>query len=189
MKTPKGGVPMRHVVSLVLVFLGVSLVAWAQEPEYRIGPSDLLEISVWGEQTLSRQVTVRADGFISMPLLGDVAVSGKTTAQVKEELESRLARFIKDPRCAVIVVEQRSKRFYVQGQVARPGQYTLDQGLSLTQVIPIAGGFTQWADKDDIVILRGETDAKTRITVDFDRIVKGKDQDIPIQPGDTIIVP
>ncbi|HPC46458.1 MAG TPA: polysaccharide biosynthesis/export family protein [Deltaproteobacteria bacterium] len=173
----------------VILFFACITRAHAQEPAYIIGPSDLLEISVWGEQNLSRQVTVRNDGFISLPLVGDMAVAGKTTAQVKDDLEKGLARYIKDPRCAVIVVEQRSKRFYVQGQVARPGQYTLDQTLTLTQVISVAGGFTQWADENDIVILRGEGDARQRIIVDFTRIAKGKAQDIPIMPGDTIIVP
>jgi polysaccharide export outer membrane protein len=178
-----------RAIPVVFLSLAVPVLVLAGEPAYLIGPSDLLEISVWGEQSLSRQVTVRNDGFISLPLVGDVAVSGKTTLQVKEDLETRLQRFIKDPRCAVIVIEPRSKRYYIQGQVTRPGQYTLDQELTLTQVISIAGGFTQWADEGSIVVLRGEGDAKTRLVVDFTRIIKGKDKDIPINPGDTIIVP
>lgn len=175
------------LVVFLCVFFAISV--QAAGPAYVIGPSDLLEISVWGEQNLSRQIAVRNDGFISLPLVGDIAVAGKTTSQVKEELEAGLARYIKDPRCAVIVLEQRSKRYYVQGQVARPGQYTLDQNLTLTQVIAVAGGFTQWADEGGIVILRGDGEAKERMEVDFSRIVKGKAHDIPILPGDTIIVP
>ncbi|HNQ84959.1 MAG TPA: polysaccharide biosynthesis/export family protein [Deltaproteobacteria bacterium] len=161
----------------------------AQEPPYLIGASDLLEISVWGEENLSRQVTVRSDGFISLPLVGDVRTAGRTPSQLKEDLESRLSQYIKDPRCAVIVLEPRSKRYYVQGQVAQPGQFTLDKVLTLTQVIPIAGGFTEWADDDSIVILREEGDKKIRMEVDFSRIIKGKAEDVPIKPGDTIIVP
>ncbi len=161
----------------------------AQEPPYLIGASDLLEISVWGEENLSRQVTVRSDGFISLPLVGDVRTGGRTPSQLKEDLESRLSQYIKDPRCAVIVLEPRSKRYYVQGQVAQPGQFTLDKVLTLTQVIPIAGGFTEWADDDSIVILREEGDKKIRMEVDFSRIIKGKAEDVPIKPGDTIIVP
>ena len=77
----------------------------------------------------------------------------------------------------------------MQGQVAQPGQFTLDKVLTLTQVIPIAGGFTEWADDDSIVILREEGDKKIRMEVDFSRIIKGKAEDVPIKPGDTIIVP
>lgn len=172
---------------VVCVLLPVCVLA--QEAIYLIGAPDLLEISVWGEQNLSRQLVVRSDGFISMPLVGDIEAAGKTPPQLKAEIESKLSKFIKDPRCAVIVVEPRSKRYFVQGQVVRPGQYTLDQHLTLTKVIPIAGGFTQFADEDNIVILRDAGDKKERIEADFSRIIKSKDEDIPIKPGDTIIVP
>jgi len=178
----------RRVVCLSLWVL-MPLCVMALESAYLIGASDLLEISVWGEQNLSRQVSVRTDGFISLPLVGDIEAAGKTPAQLKADLESGLSKFVKDPRCAIIVLEPRSKRYYVQGQVARPGQYTLDQQLTLTQVIPIAGGFTEFADEDDIVILRGEGEQKVRLEIDFNRIIKGKAEDVPIKPGDTIIVP
>lgn len=178
----------RHVMCLfLLVFLPAGVMAL--ESTYLIGASDLLEISVWGEQNLSRQVTVRSDGFISLPLVGDVEAAGKTPPELKADLETRLSKFMKDPRCAIIVLEPRSKRYFVQGQVTRPGQYTLDQELTLSQVIPIAGGFTEWADESDIVILRVEGEKKIRMEVDFSRIVKGKADDVPIRPGDTIIVP
>jgi polysaccharide biosynthesis/export protein len=178
----------RHAWCLLLCIL-LPLQVTAKESAYLIGAPDLLEISVWGEQNLSRQVTVRMDGFISLPLIGDIEAAGKTPTQLKSDLESGLSRFIKDPHCAVIVLEPRSKRYYVQGQVSHPGQFTLDQMLNLTQVIPIAGGFTQWADEGNIVILRTEGDVKQRIKVDYKRILKGKDEDVPIKPGDTIIVP
>jgi polysaccharide export outer membrane protein len=179
----------RCMVLCLLVWMVLPVAVMAQESAYLIGASDLLEISVWGEQNLSRQASVRSDGFISLPLVGDVLAAGRTPVQLKADLESLLVKFIKDPRCAVIVLEPRSKRFYVQGQVTTPGQYTLDKDLTLTQVIPIAGGFTQWADEDDIVILRDEGGKKIRLEIDYNRIVKGKDQDVPISPGDTIIVP
>ncbi len=180
---------MKKRTLLLLVLIMVPPIIRAQEASYSIGASDLLEISVWGEQNLTRQVTVRNDGFISLPLAGDILAAGKTPPQLKKDIETILTKYIKDPRCAVIVIEPRSKRYFVQGQVVRPGQYTLDQNLTLTQVIPIAGGFTQFADEDDIVILRDAGDKKERIEADFSRIIKGKDQDIPIKPGDTIIVP
>ena len=180
---------MKRCIMLLLVLMLTPLTLVAQEASYNIGASDLLEISVWGEQNLSRQVVVRSDGFISLPLAGDILAAGKTPPQLKKDIETILTRYIKDPRCAVIVIEPRSKRFYIQGQVTRPGQYTLDQDLSITQVIPLAGGFTQWADQDDIVILRIEGDKKARLNVDYKKILKGKTEDILIRPGDTIIVP
>jgi len=180
---------MKRSTMLLLVLMLTPLTVVAQEASYSIGASDLLEISVWGEQNLSRQVVVRSDGFISLPLAGDILAAGKTPPQLKKDIETILTRYIKDPRCAVIVIEPRSKRFYIQGQVARPGQYTLDQDLSITQVIPLAGGFTQWADQGDIVILRIEGDKKIRLNVDYKKILKGKTEDVPIRPGDTIIVP
>lgn len=160
-----------------------------QEKPYIIGASDLLDISVWGEQALSRQVSVRTDGYISLPLVGDITAVGKTPSQLQKNIEISLTKFIKDPRCAVIVIEPRSKRFYVEGQVNHPGFFLLDRDLNLTQAISLAGGFAQWADKGNIVILRSEDGKQRRITADYGRIMRGKDTNILIQPGDTIIVP
>jgi polysaccharide export outer membrane protein len=179
----------RYLLCLIVGILFPLCVAAADDSGYLIGISDLLEISVWGEQNISRQVTVRNDGFISLPLVGEVQVAGKTPAQVKKDIETVLTKFIKDPRCAVIIIEPRSKRYYVQGQVMHPGQFTLDKDLYLTQVIPISGGFTDFADKDSIIIIRIEGDKKKRMKIDYDRILKGKDDDIMIRPGDNIIVP
>jgi polysaccharide export outer membrane protein len=180
---------MKKRTLLLLVLIMVPPIIRAQEASYSIGASDLLEISVWGEQNLTRQVTVRNDGFISLPLAGDILAAGKTPPQLKKDIETILTKYIKDPRCAVIVIEPRSKKYYIQGQVNQPGQFTLDRYLSITQAIPIAGGFTQWADEDNIVILRTEGDKKTRLEVDYNKILKGKIEDVPIKPGDTIIVP
>ncbi|HQP31106.1 MAG TPA: polysaccharide biosynthesis/export family protein [Deltaproteobacteria bacterium] len=163
--------------------------AAVQERPYLIGPSDVLDISVWGEAALSRQVTVRTDGFISLPLVGDIAAVGKSPSQLQKGIENSLMKFIKDPHCAVIVVEPRSKRFYVEGQVVRPGFFLLDQDMNLTQAISLAGGFTQWADKNSIVILRSLDGRQMRIKADYGRIVKGKDKNIAVHAGDTIIIP
>jgi polysaccharide biosynthesis/export protein len=181
----------KYIICLAVgILLPLSAIAAAvQDSGYLIGIPDLLEISVWGEQNISRQVTVRNDGLISLPLAGDIQAAGKTPAQVKKEIETVLSKFIKDPRCAVIVLEPRSKRYYIQGQVMHQGQFTLDKDLYLTQVIPIAGGFTDFADKGSIIIIRIEGDKRKRIKVDYDRILKGKDDDMLVKPGDNIIVP
>ena len=176
-------------ILLLLVCLLMPLSIYAQEGGYIIGPSDLLEISVWGEESLSRQVTVRIDGYISMPLVGDIQAATKAPSVLQKDIETVLMKFIKDPHCAVIILEPRSKRFYIQGQVSAPGEYILDRDMYLTQVIPRSGGFTQWADKSDIIILRYKDNEQIRLTVNYNKILNGKQQDVSIRPGDTIIVP
>ncbi len=176
-------------IFLILLGIIIPLTATAEEASYLIGPSDLLDISVWGEETLSRQVAVRSDGYISLPLAGDLQASEKTPPQLQKEIETILAKYIKEPHCAVIIREPRSKRFYVQGQVNQPGEYVLDRTMTLTQVISRAGGFNQWAETDDIVVLRTEKNEQVRLEVDYDKIIKGKRENILIQPGDTVVVP
>lgn len=174
---------------ILLAGILVPFAAPAQDAYYSIGESDLLEISVWGEEALSRQVTVRSDGYISLPLAGDLKAVGKSPAELQADIESSIARFVKDPHCAVIVLEPRSKRVYVEGQVNQPGEYILDRSMVITQVISRAGGFNEWANPKDIVILRHDRGEQVRIKVNYSRIIKGKNENIPIRPGDTIIVP
>lgn len=174
---------------LALIGILIPLVIFAQEASYLIGPSDLLEISVWGEDNLSRQLAVRSDGYISLPLAGELQAADKTPAQLQKEIEKILAKYVKEPHCAVIVREPRSKRFYVQGQVARPGEYILDRDMTITQVISTAGGFNQWADTGSIVVLRTENKIQKRINVNYNKIIKGKVDNVFIKPGDTVIIP
>lgn len=176
-------------ILLAMVGILIPLALMAQEASYLIGPSDQLEISVWGEDNLSRQVTVRSDGYISLPLAGDLQATDKTPPQLQKEIETILAKYIKEPHCAVIIREPRSKRFYVQGQVNTPGEYILDRAMTITQVITRAGGFNQWADTGSIVVLRNEKNEQKRIQVNYAKVLKGKSENIFIQPGDTVIVP
>ncbi len=176
---------------IILTVIGIvfPLMISAADATYLIGPSDLLDISVWGEEALSRQVAVRSDGYISLPLAGDLLAADKTPPQLQKEIEASLTKFLKEPHCAVIVREPRSKRIYVQGQVTQPGEFILDREMTVTQVISMARGFTQWADTDDIIILRSTKGVQERLIIDYDRIIKGKDDNILIKPGDTIIIP
>lgn len=174
---------------IFMLLLCITMAVYATEAAYEIGSSDILEISVWGEEGLSRQVTVRSDGYISLPLIGDVYASGKTPPVLQKDIESILLKYIKDPHCAVIVIEPSSKRFFVEGQVNQPGQFLVDREMYLTHVISLAGGFTEWANRSSIIVLRYAQGKQIRLEVDYMKIVKGKLKDIPIQPGDTIIVP
>lgn len=179
---------MKSFSIFALLFL-IPAVLYAQGENYIIGPSDVLEISVWGEADLSRQLNVRTDGFISLPLIGEVRAAGKTPGNLQKELERLLRRYIKEPHCAVIVVEPRSKRFYITGEVNHPGMFLVDSELHLTQALALAGGFTQWADKGGIVIIRYGSGKQKRLEFDYKRIVKGKSLDPLVLPGDTVIVP
>jgi len=179
---------MKNILIALALFM-IPIDASALDADYLIGASDLLDISVWGEENLSRQVTVRTDGYVSLPLVGDIQAAEKTPAKLQKDIQAVLEKFIKDPHCAVIVMEPRSKRFYIEGQVNAPGEYILDRDMYLTQVIPRAGGFTEWADKGDIVILRYKDGEQIRLEVNYKKIIKGKQQDVSIIPGDTIIVP
>ncbi|HOW99495.1 MAG TPA: polysaccharide biosynthesis/export family protein [Deltaproteobacteria bacterium] len=180
---------MKRFLFALLGIIVPTMVFCAQEASYLIGPSDQLDISVWGEETLSRQVTVRSDGFISLPLVGDLMAAEKTPPQLQKEIETILSKYIKEPHAAVIVREPRSKRFYVQGQVNQPGEYILDRGMTIAQVITRAGGFNQWADSGSIVILRNQASGQQRLVVNYNKVIKGTTENVMIMPGDTVIVP
>lgn len=158
---------------------------------YRIGKGDVLEIHVWKEPVLSRETFVRMDGMISMPLLDDLQAAGRSPMEVKKDIQARLSEFIEQPEVTVILKAATSQKFYVIGEIAKPGEYELTTDITVLQAFAMAGGFTEWADKDKIIILRREGGQEKRIPVSYKEIVKGKnpEQNILIQAGDTIVIP
>lgn len=161
-------------------------------PDFIIGPEDVLEIMVWKNDVLSRTVTVRPDGMISFPLLGDVRVLGFKPNQVAKKITTRLKEYMENPVVTVIVQQINSYVVYLMGEVANPGKYQLKRNLTLLQTIALAGGFTQFASRNRIVILRRDNgkSTDTKIKVRYDDIVFGeKSENILLKPGDTIIVP
>jgi polysaccharide export outer membrane protein len=158
---------------------------------YVIGPEDVLYIHVWKEEALSRSVPVRMDGKISLPLVDDIQAAGYTARQLKEVLTNKLKEFIDNPIVSVTVTEANSYKVYVSGQVRTPGVYRLRSETTLLQIIPIAGGFTDWANQKKILIIRREGGREKRITINYKNIVNGRDPDsnIILEAGDTIIVP
>jgi polysaccharide export outer membrane protein len=169
-----------------------TLPEWTSVSEsYVIGPEDVLYINVWKEEALSRTVQVRMDGKISLPLLDDVQASGYTARQLKEVLTKRLREFIDNPVVSVVVTEANSYKVYVSGQVRTPGVYRLRNETTILQIIPMAGGFTDWANQKKILVIRKEDGKEKRITVNYKKIVKGDapDSNIILKAGDTIIVP
>ena len=163
----------------------------ADSDQYVIGPEDVLYIHVWREEALTRTVPVRMDGNISVPLIQEIKATGLTPLQLKEVLTKRLGEFIENPIVSVTVTEANSCKVYVSGQVKTPGVYRLRSETTLLQIIPMAGGFTEWANQKKILIIRKESGNEKRITVNYKKILKGDDpsSNIILRPGDTVIVP
>jgi polysaccharide export outer membrane protein len=165
--------------------------AIASSDQYVIGPEDLLYINVWREEALTRAVPVRADGKISLPLVDEVQAAGLTPLQLKQSLTEKLKNFIDNPNVSVVVTEANSFKVYVTGEVRTPGVYRLRSETTLLQIIPMAGGFTEWANQKKILIVRKEGGKERRITANYKKILEGEDlgSNVVLKPGDTIIVP
>ena len=163
----------------------------ADSTQYVIGPEDVLYIHVWREEALSRAVPVRMDGNISLPLVHEVKAAGFTPYQLKETLAQKLKVYIENPIVSVTVTEINSYKVFVSGQVRTPGVFRLRSETTLLQVIPMAGGFTDWANPKKILIVRKEDGKEKRITVNYNKILKGEDpnSNLILKPGDTVIVP
>jgi polysaccharide export outer membrane protein len=168
--------------------------AAAQSPKetYRIGAGDILEIVTWKEPDFSRDtVLVRTDGMISFPLLNDVQAGGRTPIELKLDIEQRLKDYVGTPVATVTVRDSASQKFYILGEVLRTGEYPLNKNLTVLQAFALAGGFTEWASKKEIILLR-KVDGQEKIyRVNYRKIVDGNDlgQNVAIQVDDTIIVP
>lgn len=158
---------------------------------YVIGPEDVLYIHVWKEEALSRTVPVRTDGNISLPLVRDIRAAGLTPLQLEAAITERLKAFYENSTVSVTVMEINSIKVYVDGQVKTPGIYRLRSETSLLQIIPMAGGFTEWANKKKILVIRKENGKEKRFTVNYKKVMKGADpgSNVILKPGDTIIVP
>jgi polysaccharide biosynthesis/export protein len=163
----------------------------APDSSYKIGPQDVLRIDVWKEAEISRAVPVRPDGKISLPLLNDVQASGLTAMELANNITEGLKKFINSPQVTVSVTEINSRRVYVTGEVSKPGAYPLLPNMTALQAVTSAGGFTQFARTKSIYILRNEGGKQTKYPFNYNDVVKGKrpDDNITLQPGDTIVVP
>jgi len=158
---------------------------------YTINPGDLLEISVWKEPDMQRQVLVRPDGAFSFPLSGDILAEGRTVEAVRQELTSQLESFIPDLVVTVTVAEVRGNKVFVFGQVKTPGEFIVNPRVDVIQALSIAGGVTPFAQLNSIKILRRRNGEQTIFEFRYDDIVKGKDleQNILLEVGDIVLVP
>lgn len=177
-----------------LLLMSVSSMANAQAGnglEYRIGPEDVLHISVWKEEDLDRRVLVRPDGGVSFPLAGDLQVSGRTPLEVQDEIRSRLQRYVPDAEVTVSVDEISGYTVFVLGEVEEPGQFTLGRYVDVVQALTLAGGFTPYANGRSIQILRRQDGREVTYSFDFRDVSRGRDleQNIVLQSGDVVLVP
>jgi polysaccharide export outer membrane protein len=166
--------------------------AKASAQDYEIGAGDILEITTWKEPDFTRgEVLVRLDGKITFPLLNDVLAAGLTTMDLKRVIENGLKDYISNPVVTVNVRQPLSKRFYILGEVRRTGEYPLVKHLTVLQAFALAGGFTEWASKKEIILLRQENGKEKIYRINYKDITKGKDfsQNIKLKTDDTIIVP
>jgi polysaccharide export outer membrane protein len=157
---------------------------------YVIGQEDVLEVVIWRNEKLSRQVTVRPDGKISLPLIRDLQAEGLTVPQLKDQITRRLSEYLEQPKVTVIVSQINSYKVSVLGRVVNPGEYPITGKTKLVEAIAKAGGFTEWANKRKITVITHQGRNEKKITVNYKKIISGKDpsQNIKIKRGDIIIV-
>jgi|SRR5688572_6504900 polysaccharide biosynthesis/export protein len=162
----------------------------ADDRGYRIGPEDVLDISVWKNPELSRTVPVRPDGKVSLPLVNDIQAAGLTPNDLRLQLTKRLSEYVPSPEVAVIIREVHSAKVSVIGLVRTPGRYEVKSPATVLDLIALAQGFTDFASRDRIVVLRQNGGTPTRIPFNYRKIADGTEQDnFFVQPGDIIVVP
>jgi polysaccharide export outer membrane protein len=165
--------------------------AATEDPSYEIGAEDQLNINVWKEPEVSRSVPVRPDGKISLPLINDVQAVGLTPMQLAMSISEKLKKFISDPQVTVIVLTINSRRYYIVGEMARAGAFSLIPNMTVLQAISSAGGFTQFANMKAIYVLRIVDGKSVKFPFNYKEVIKGirPEQNIILKPGDTIVVP
>jgi len=158
---------------------------------YLIGPEDILEISVWKDPSLTKEVVVRPDGKISFPLIGELTAGGVSVEELEKELKSCLEKFIPDAVVTVMVIKVNSLKIYVLGKIARPGVYSIGKPINVLQALALAGGLTPFAKAKKILILRNEDSYHIKIPFNYEKIEKGEslELNISLQSGDVVVVP
>jgi polysaccharide export outer membrane protein len=178
---------------IVLTSLAFSIPVWAEGEggDYLIGPGDVLDISAWKDETLTRAVIVLPDSKISFPLIGEVTAGGKTVAQLKKEIEAKLVRFVPDLTLSLEVKQVNSMLIYVIGRVNNPGRFALNVNVNVLQALSMAGGFNPFAKKDKIKIFRHEGGETRIFNFQYDGVVDGKhlEENIMLKRGDVVVVP
>jgi len=164
----------------------------AHDSSFVIGNDDVLAISVWKEPDLTKSIPVRADGKISLPLVGEMQATGKTPLQLENDISEKLKGYITAPEVNVIVEKVNSRKFNILGEVGKPGSYPLTTNTTIVDAIAMAGGFKDFAKKGGVYVLRAGADGhQAKLNFNYKEFLKGKniDQNIKLEPNDTVIVP
>ena len=159
--------------------------------DYLIGPGDILDISVWKEEALTKLVTVLPDGKISFPLIGDIDAAGKTVASLGNELNKKIEQYVPDPNLSVVVQQVNSMLIYIIGRINHPGRFVLNTNINVLQALSMAGGLNPFAKKNKILIFREKNKKTTIFKFRYDDVSKGEnlEQNIMLKRGDIIVVP
>jgi polysaccharide export outer membrane protein len=160
-------------------------------PSYLVKPGDVLEISVWKEPDLQKQVLVRPDGAFSFPLVGEVDARGKSVPELNKIVGAGVGRYISDAVVTISVQEIKGNKIYVLGQVNKPGEFIVNPSVNIMQALSMAGGMTPFAATNDIIVLRGQGKAQQAMAFRYNEVVRGRnlDTNIELQSGDIVVVP
>jgi len=163
----------------------------AVEEGFIIGPEDVLGVVVWREADVSGDVTVRPDGMITLPLIGDVKAAGLAPQQLADRVQTALREFITDASVTVVVRQMNSRKVFITGEVAKPGAYPLLSTMTVMQLIAVAGGLNEFAEGKSISVMRTEGGQTKTLPFDYKNVANGKKpgQNIVLKPGDTVVVP
>jgi len=184
--------------AILLIILIIAPPLWAadQPPitttqDYIIGPGDVLDISVWNNEALTKAVTVLPDGKIHFPLIGEIVVGGKTLVDLEKELKTKIHPFVPDPELSVMVQQVNSMLIYMIGKVNRPGRFALNTNINVLQALTMAGGLNAFAKRNKIKIFREEKDKTVILPFEYDEVTEGKnlEQNVELRRGDIVVVP
>jgi polysaccharide export outer membrane protein len=159
--------------------------------DYVIGPDDLLGIVFWRDADMTQDVTVRPDGLITLPLLSDIKAAGLKPEELRDQIQKAAVKFIADPNVTVVVRQINSRNAFITGEVARPGPYPISGQMTVLQLIAVAGGLSEYADRKNITITRSLAGKVETLKFNYQDVARGKNlaQNIVLRPGDTVVVP
>jgi len=181
-----------HQISPVLqAQAAASEVSAPDQERYRLGPEDVIEVSVWKEPDMTKTLIVQPDGKIFYPLIGEVRAVGKTVKELQEEISKRLEKFVTDAAVTVILLKTQHYKFFVTGKVNKPGEYLAGRPVSVLQAIAIAGGLSPFASPKNIKVVRKRGGMDEVYPFNYKDVSKGllMSQDIILEPGDVVVVP
>jgi polysaccharide biosynthesis/export protein len=159
--------------------------------DYVIGPEDVLGVVFWRDQEMTSDVTVRPDGMVTLPLLGDLAAAGLTPEALRDQIQKAATKYMQDPNVTILVKQINSRKVFITGEVTTPGAYPLTGPRTVMQLIAVAGGLTEFADGKNITVMRAEEGRTRSFKFNYKDVAKGVklDQNIQLKPGDTVVVP